>query len=162
MVELGKPIVHFEIPVTDLERMRNFYADLFDWKFSKAPMPDMEYWMIETTGSGPGHLGGGMYPKMDANERPRLYVGVEDIDSHTERFKQAGGNVVVEKQEVPGMGWSVIGTDPEGNMIALWQAAPGMQQQQRSRSSSSRSSGRKSGSSRSKKKSSRSSKKSRK
>ena len=28
-------IVHFEIPSDDIERSRNFYNDLFGWKFEK-------------------------------------------------------------------------------------------------------------------------------
>jgi uncharacterized protein len=139
---LGKPIVHFEIPVSDAERMSRFYSDLFDWNISKQSMPGMDYWMIETTGTGPDHLGGGMYVKQDLKESPRFYVGVDDIDAHTQRFKDAGGMIVVEKQEVPGFGWSVMGTDPEGNVVGLFQSTMPAQPQgaksSRSRSSGSR------------------------
>jgi uncharacterized protein len=136
---LGKPIVHFEIPVSDSEKMSKFYGDLFDWKFEKQSMPGMEYWMIETTGRGPEHLGGGMYPKQGDEDSPRFYIGVDDIDSHTDRFRNAGGTVLVEKQEVPGFGWSVIGTDPEGNVVGLFQATQSAPQSSRSRTSGSRS-----------------------
>lgn len=121
--------------------MSKFYSDLFDWKFAKQDMPGMDYWMIETTGQGLGHLNGGMYLKQ-GNESPRFYIGVDDIDSHTQRFRDAGGVVLVEKQEVPGFGWAVIGSDPEGNVLGLFQPLQQMQQQQsvpqRRRSSSSR------------------------
>jgi len=130
--------------VSDSERMSKFYSDLFDWKFDKQSMPGMDYWMIETTGRGPEHLGGGMYPKQgNETDKPRFYVGVEDIDIHTSRFRDAGGTVLVEKQEVPGFGWSVIGTDPEGNVVGLFQASQPPPQPVRARSSSrsSRSSG---------------------
>jgi uncharacterized protein len=120
---LGRPIVHFEIPISDSEAMSRFYSDLFDWKINKQSMPGMDYWMIETTGQGPEHLGGGMYPKMgNETDKPRFYVGVDNIDEHTERFRNAGGTILVEKQEVPGFGWSVIGSDPEGNVVGLFQA----------------------------------------
>ena len=39
-------IVHFEIPVNDVERARKFYSECFGWKFTKAPMPGLEYWLI--------------------------------------------------------------------------------------------------------------------
>jgi len=128
--------VHFEIPVNDTERMSRFYSDLFDWKFDKQSMPGMEYWMIETTGRGPEHLGGGMYPKQGEMDKPRFYIGVEDIDSHTQRFRDAGGTVLIEKQEVPGFGWSVIGSDPEGNVVGLFQAMIPPPQPTRARSAS--------------------------
>jgi uncharacterized protein len=140
MIRLGRPIVHFEIPVTDSERMSRFYSDLFDWKFGKQDMPGMDYWMIETTGQGMGHLNGGMYPKQgNETDKPRFYIGVDDIDSHTQQFRDAGGMVLVEKQEVPGFGWAVIGSDPEGNVLGLFQPLnPPPVQAAPTRSSSSR------------------------
>ena len=119
---MGNAIVHFEIPAGDVEKLSKFYSDLFNWKFAKQSMPGMDYWMIETTGQGPEHLAGGMYVKQAEQERPRFYVMVDDIDSHTEKLKAAGGTVVVEKQEIPQMGWSVLATDPENNTIGLFQA----------------------------------------
>ena len=32
-------IVHFDLPVDDLERAKKFYEKLFDWKFNQVPMP---------------------------------------------------------------------------------------------------------------------------
>jgi uncharacterized protein len=153
MVLLGNQIVHFEIPVSDTEKMSRFYSELFGWKINKQAMPGMDYWMIETTGTGPNDLGGGMYVKQAIDERPRFYINVDDIDSHTERFKNAGGMIVVEKQEVPGMGWSVLGTDPEGNMVGLFQPS-----QPRPRAKPRSASKKKSSSSKGKKKSSKKSK----
>jgi uncharacterized protein len=118
---MGSRITHFEIPAGDVERLSKFYSDLFDWKFAKQSMPGMDYWLIETTGQGPEHLGGGMYVKMAEAEKPRFYISVDDIDAHTERLKAAGGTVLVEKQEIPEMGWSVLCSDPENNTIGLFQ-----------------------------------------
>jgi uncharacterized protein len=128
-----KTVVHFEIPAGDLGKLRKFYSDVFGWKFEKAPMPDMEYWMI-TTGPRNRSVGGGMYEKNNENDRPRNFIGVEEIDKAIESFKAAGGTELVGKQEVPGMGWSFIGTDPEGNTIALWEAATRRQARRAKRS----------------------------
>ena len=114
---MGNKIVHFEIPAGDVERLSRFYSDLFGWKFAKQSMPGMDYWMIETTGQGPEHVTGGMYAKQGETDKPRFYVGVENIDAHTEKLKLAGGTVVMEKQEIPQMGWSVLASDPENNLI---------------------------------------------
>ncbi|HTT44656.1 MAG TPA: VOC family protein [Thermoplasmata archaeon] len=113
-------IVHFEIPANDAEKLSRFYSKVFGWKFEKAPMPGMEYWLI-TTGPRGKSIGGGMYPKMGPEDRPRNFVNVEDIDSAIRAFTAAGGSQVVGKMEVPGMGFSFIGADPEGNVIALWE-----------------------------------------
>ncbi len=137
--------------------MSKFYGELFDWKFDKQNMPGMDYWMIETTGTGPEHLGGGMYARQGENDRPRFYINVDDIDMHTDRFRNAGGTITIEKQEIPGMGWSVMGMDPEGNLVGLFQPAQPMRPARSSpspRKKSSSSKGKKS-SSKSKKKKSR-------
>jgi hypothetical protein len=119
---MGNKIMHFEIPAGDVEKLSKFYSDLFDWKFAKQSMPGMDYWMIETTGQGAEHLAGGMYVKQTEAEKPRFYVMVDDIDAHTEKLKAAGGTVLVTKQEIPEMGWSVLAADPENNTIGLFQA----------------------------------------
>ena len=85
-------IVHFEIPAGDVEKLSKFYSDLFGWKFSKQSMGGMDYWMIETTGSGMGHLAGGMYVRQGETEKPRFYMNVEDIDAHTEKTEAGWWN----------------------------------------------------------------------
>ena len=118
---MGNRIVHFEIPAGDVEKLSRFYSDLFEWKFSKQSLGSMDYWMIQTTGTGPEHLAGGMYTKQEETDKPRFFVYVDDIDSHAEKLKQAGGRVIYEKQELPGMGWSLLAADPENNLLGLFQ-----------------------------------------
>ena len=84
-------------------------------------MSDMDYWMISTGPRGKS-VGGGMYKRTGATDVPRNYINVDKIDKHIEAFKNAGGREVVGKMEVPSMGWSFIGADPEGNLIALFEA----------------------------------------
>lgn len=112
-------VVHFEIPASDAEKLVEFYSSVFGWKFEKSPMPGMDYWLI-TTGPRGKSVGGGMYRKTRASDGPRNFILVEDIDDSIRAFRAAGGSEVVGKAEVPGMGWSFIGADPEGNVIALW------------------------------------------
>ncbi len=116
-----RTIVHFEIPAGDVDRLSRFYQDVFGWKFERTPIPGMEYWLISTGPQGES-VTGGMYPKMRPDDRPRNYVLVEAIDAAIEQFKSAGGHEVVGKREVPNMGWSFIGTDPEGNLVAMFEA----------------------------------------
>jgi uncharacterized protein len=132
MAKVTPTIIHFEIPANDVESLRKFYSAVFGWKFEKAPMTGMEYWVI-TTGPQGKSVGGGMYKKV-AHEGPRNFIAVADIDEAVRKFSKAGGREIVGKQEVPGMGWSYIGTDPEGNTIALWEARmPATQGRQRFR-----------------------------
>jgi uncharacterized protein len=115
-----RTIVHFEIPAQDAAKLSKFYSDVFGWKFEKMSMPSMDYWMI-TTGPRNKSVGGGMYTKSGPQDTIRNYIGVDDIDKAIEAFKAAGGMEAVAKTEVPNMGWSFIGTDPEGNAIAIFE-----------------------------------------
>ena len=115
-------IVHFEIPAKNIERLKEFYSNCFNWKFEMASVPGIEYWLIQT-GSIGETIGGGMYKKTGENDLPRNFISVDDIDAGIEKFKKAGGSEVVGKQEIPGEGWSFIGKDPEGNPIALFEPA---------------------------------------
>jgi predicted enzyme related to lactoylglutathione lyase len=113
-----KTVVHFEIPADDVERLSKFYKDVFGWKITKAPMPDFDYWLISTGPEGKS-VGGGMYKKTGPNDGPRNFIQVTEIDSVISSFKKAGGKEMMGKQEVPEIGFTFIGTDPEGNMIGL-------------------------------------------
>jgi uncharacterized protein len=108
-----RTIVHFEIPANDADRLSRFYSEVFGWKFEKAPMPGMDYWLISTGPRGKS-VGGGMYKKERADDRPRNFIGVANIDAAIQEFRGAGGMEVMGKQEVPGQGWSFIGADPRG------------------------------------------------
>jgi predicted enzyme related to lactoylglutathione lyase len=117
-----KTVVHFEIPADDVERLSKFYKNVFGWKITKAPMPDFDYWLISTGPEGKS-VGGGLYKKTGPNDGPRNFIQVEEIDSVISSFKKAGGKEMMGKQEVPEIGFTFIGTDPEGNMIGLHEPA---------------------------------------
>lgn len=117
-----RTVVHFEIPADDVDKLSRFYTEVFGWEFRKAEMPGMEYWLISTGPEGKS-VGGGMYKKRGSDERPRNFIAVDSIDPAIASFKAAGGSEIVGKMEVPGMGWSFIGADPEGNVLALWEPA---------------------------------------
>ena len=51
------------------------------------------------------------------------YVNVADLAEKERLITAAGGRIHKSKQEVPGMGWFTIFSDPDGNMLALWQPA---------------------------------------
>jgi predicted enzyme related to lactoylglutathione lyase len=119
-------IVHFEIPATDVEKLKKFYSKLFGWKIEKSPGP-IPYWIIEAvptdekgTPLRPG-VNGGMYKKDRPELKPVNYISVESIDEYIEKIKALGGKIVQPKQEVPDVGWIAIALDPEGNHFAMLQ-----------------------------------------
>lgn len=119
-------IVHFEIPASDVEKLKKFYSKLFGWKIEKSPGP-IPYWIIETVPTDekgtPLRRGvnGGMYKKDRPELKPVNYISVESIDKYIEKIKTLGGKIVQPKQEVPDIGWIAIALDPEGNHFAMLQ-----------------------------------------
>jgi predicted enzyme related to lactoylglutathione lyase len=120
-------IVHFDIPAKDVEKLKKFYSELFNWKIYRAPGP-IDYWLIETVPVDeqgmtvrPG-VNGGMYKKDQPELKPVNYILIEDIDEYTQKIKQLGGTITQPKQEVPGVGWIALAIDPEGNSFAIMQS----------------------------------------
>ena len=118
-------IVHFDIMVEDVEKLRKFYTELFGWKMQKVPW--MDYWLIQTVpvdeSGKPIRLGvnGGIYKKERRDDRPRNYIAVESVDEYIEKIKALGGKIIVPKQEIPRTGWTAIALDPEGNPFAIFE-----------------------------------------
>jgi predicted enzyme related to lactoylglutathione lyase len=123
---VDRTIVHFEIPADDVEKLRNFYGELFGWKIEKTPGP-VEYWSIETVPVDekgalirPG-VNGGLMKRQNPEHKPVNYVLVESVDGYTKKVEALGGRVIVPKMEVPGIGWWALALDPEGNQFAMLQ-----------------------------------------
>jgi len=113
--------VHFEIPADDPERARGFYTELFDWKIEKHTGP-MEYWLITTTDEeGEEGLSGGLMQRQGAGHPITNYIGVSSIDEYTIRVGELGGEVVMPKTPVSGMGYFAVCLDTESNAFALWE-----------------------------------------
>ena len=82
-------IVHFEIPASNVGKLKTFYEGLFGWKIVKTPMEGMEYWLIHTVPTDdkgmslrPG-VNGGLFQKQPQQEGMIgfLPAGVEAVDS---------------------------------------------------------------------------------
>ncbi len=112
--------IHFEIPADDPDRAIRFYETVFGWKFEKweGPMP---YWLI-TTGPGdqPG-INGGLMPRRDPAQPCVNTMDVADVDASAAAVERSGGQVVVPKMPVPGIGWLVYCKDTEGHIFGMMQ-----------------------------------------
>ncbi len=114
-------VVHFEIPADKPEALTKFYAEMFGWKFSKAPFPGPEYWLCET-GEGEG-INGAVMQRQDPKQPWMNYVDVPGIDSAIEKAVKLGGKVALPKTPVPGVGAFAAIIDPQGNICGLWEKA---------------------------------------
>ncbi len=49
-----------------------------------------------------------------------FYIDVDDLAAYRTKITDAGGKVVVEEQEVPGMGSFALFSDPDGRVLGIW------------------------------------------
>ena len=125
------PVVHFEMPAEDRKRMAEFYTKVFGWKAKMLGEEMGNYVTVATSESDengrpkkPGSINGGFYPKdqvQDANPCPSIVIGVSDIHKHMKVIEKAGGKVLGEPVEIPGVGKYVSFIDTEGNKVSLLQ-----------------------------------------
>src|SRR5215472_7784999 len=115
-------IVHFEIEAADRERAKSFYAKAFGWDLQQLG-PEMGDYVVVTTGDPkePGGINGGIYATpAGAKKELNAYscvIGVDDIDRAMASVKSAGGEVMGDKMDIPGIGIFARCKDTEGNIF---------------------------------------------
>ena len=122
------PVVHFEMPAEDRNRMAKFYAGVFGWRTEMLGEEMGNYVVVSTTETAPdgrptapGAINGGFFPKSPDNNVPSVVIGVEDIKAHAKKVAAAGGKVMGEPVEIPGVGWYLSFVDTEGNRLSMLQ-----------------------------------------
>ena len=122
-------VVHFEVPFDDGDRARGFYKEIFGWQLQT--MPEMGGYTLVMSGpsgdTGPteaGFINGGMLPRdQAATPGPVIVVDVDSIDESLAKIGTLGGSTVVGRTPVGDMGFAAYFTDPEGNVVGLWETA---------------------------------------
>jgi len=118
---------HFEIPVDDMGRATKFYKELFGWVIQPASTDFEDYQLIftvpmneEGVPQAPG-INGGMMKRTDPSQHPINYISVDNIDESQTKVEELGGQILMPKMPVKGMGWNAVVKDTEGNTFGLWQ-----------------------------------------
>ena len=110
----------FEIPVTDLEASRDFYAKVFDMELSivdGGPNPLVMFPVSDEEGGVSGHL----YPGTPSENGPTIHLVVPDsLEAARPRLEAAGGKVESENIEIPA-GHFCYARDLDGNSIGLFE-----------------------------------------
>jgi len=128
------PVVHFEIPAEDRQRMAKFYQDAFGWQ-TQMLGEEMGNYVIATTTqtdeNGPkqtGAINGGFFSKRPDSpaQYPSVVISVDDIQAAIKKVSQAGGKLLGEPMYIPGVGQYVSFFDTEGNRVSMLQPDPRM------------------------------------
>jgi len=126
------PVIHFEMPAENRNRMADFYTKVFGWKTQQLGEDMGHYVLVATTETDengrpkkPGTINGGFFQKTDnmPAQYPSIVIAVEDVKKHAKDVEKAGGKVLGEPMEIPGVGLYVSFLDTEGNRASMLQPA---------------------------------------
>jgi uncharacterized protein len=124
------PVVHFEMPYENRERLVKFYEKAFGWQMQKLGQEMGDYVTATTTATDenrmiktPGNINGGFFPKKSDQpaQYPSVVIAVDDIKKATKKVSDAGGKVLGAPVEIPGIGQYVSFIDSEGNRASVLQ-----------------------------------------
>jgi predicted enzyme related to lactoylglutathione lyase len=125
------PVVHFEIPYDDRERIAKFYREVFGWELRMLG-EDMGNYVVATTakpGERVGHeaaygaIGGGFYQRNKdwPAQYPSVVMAVQDIRASMKKVNDAGGETLGDPMMIPGIGEYVSFYDTEKNRLSMLQ-----------------------------------------
>jgi uncharacterized protein len=107
--------------------MSDFYTKVFGWQMQQFGPEMGSYTLVQTAeaneqGRPKEGINGGFYPKTDETSgAPSIVVGVGDINEHVKKVTAAGGKIIGEPVEIPGVGMWVSFHDTEGNRVSMLQ-----------------------------------------
>jgi predicted enzyme related to lactoylglutathione lyase len=121
-IEMGSPVVHFEVVGKDGGKLQGYYAELFGWKMD-ANNP-MNYALVEAEESSTGNsIAGGIGQGPEGYEgHVTFYVEVPDVEAALQKAEALGGTRVMGPETI--MEGLTLGQfrDVEGNLVGLTQA----------------------------------------
>ncbi len=117
---MSSKIAWLELASTDIPASAKFYSDLFGWPIVRDE--EMDYTMTDFER---GETGVGFSPVSEEQDvapgSVLVYVDVADVDAAIARAKELGAPIILDKTEIPTVGWMAVLGDPGGNRIAVMQ-----------------------------------------
>jgi predicted enzyme related to lactoylglutathione lyase len=125
------PVVHFELPIEDTQKLTDFYIHVFGWEI-KLLGEEMGNYILATTtemdtNGRPkevGSINGGFYPKNDHehDKHPSLVISVHNFEEAMNNIVSNGGKIVDNPRLLQGIGKYVSFLDPENNQLSIMEA----------------------------------------
>lgn len=111
----ARPVVAWGIESTDPQRLRTFYAELFNWKIGDGPI------MPIPAGIGGPEPGPGGHIRGSDRNGISLFVQVRDLRESLDKAAGLGGSILAEPFDLPGQPTLAAIADPDGNPVMLVQ-----------------------------------------
>ena len=121
-------VVHFEIHAADPDRAERFYKRVFDWEIRRWEGAPVDYRLITTGSDDQPGINGAIVARngrLDGKAVTAFVctVDVEDLAAVEEAVPAAGGEQVVDRQELENVGSFAYFKDTEGNIFGAMQSA---------------------------------------
>lgn len=129
MADKHGDFVWYELMTPDVDGAQAFYGGLLGWEFADGGQAEMEYLLASKDGV---EVAGFMTLTDEMSEGGALplwagYVGVDDVDASSKALSKSGGTVMLEPQDIPGVGRFSFFTDPSGAPLYLMSLGDGSQ-----------------------------------
>jgi hypothetical protein len=121
--EMINPVFHFEIPVSDMSRAKDFYEGVFGYRLTRQEVDGYDMAFFARADGAAGASGalvkGDVYkPSKDG---AIIYFDVPNIDVVLRNAQQRGSKILYEKKDIGEAGFVAEFEDSEGNRVALSQ-----------------------------------------
>jgi predicted enzyme related to lactoylglutathione lyase len=122
------PVVHFEMPHENAERLVKFYTQAFGWQMQNLGEDMSSYVTATTTETDEkmmvkrlGAINGVFFPKKPDSpaQHPFVIIAVDDIKEAMKKIADEGGKVLGEPMGIPGIGQYVSFTHPKAIVYAF-------------------------------------------
>jgi predicted enzyme related to lactoylglutathione lyase len=117
-----------ELMTRDVEASKKFFGDALGWTFESMPTPagGGTYWIAKAgdePAAGLFPIGGEQFAQVP--EAWLGYIAVDDVDARVKKATKAGGKVMREPFDIPGVGRIAILLDSRGAAIGMMTPAAG-------------------------------------
>jgi len=115
-------VAWFEIPVSDMERAKNFYETVFDVDINLVDFGGLQMGWFPDRGEAHGATGTLIKQEsyIPSQEGTLVYFHSDDVQKELDRVEGAGGKIYQPKTQIsPEHGFMGVFIDTEGNRVAL-------------------------------------------
>jgi len=120
-----------EIATNDAEKAKDFYANVFGWRFqdNKEVTDGFAYHEYYTGADYPSggvyQISAEMFPEGAPPPHFMTYISVDDVDENARKATELGATVLKEPADIPNTGRFAVIQDPTGAVFATFKMAEG-------------------------------------
>jgi predicted enzyme related to lactoylglutathione lyase len=116
------PLAHFAINADDIDATKRFYEGVLGWRFSAWGPP--EFFKIDT--GGDDGIAAALQSRRELLPGQKIIgfectFGVDDVDATAREVVAHGGEIIMERTTIAGVGHLIWFADPSGNVAGAMQ-----------------------------------------